>query len=384
MAEPHDDAPLVGVVATPTRISAQLIERTPFGRLRSAGRRLSEDVDGPPSFVPLPLTRQLAGHGQAPQEERAGEAWVQSIANAVAKLTFGLRGGRIRVGLALDAHLDGKGRTVIASRGGPRHTDVVAGLEDALRGRNIVLAGPILRAHSLAEAWALGEVHAALGGLVGAPDGLCLVWDGEVSWAEVAGGKIVRHGSEPAGTRLDVGLASMERTAPPRDGVPQRLTVAARAGHPDVTRTFMESATVLGRASARRLLLRLEALPAAPGIAEGDGVPARVVVGGTLGMLMTDPRLAACLKVPFEAGLADGLRVREEASLAAQWLSRTPGTASVGTHLTPGLVHVAQDPSAAALGAAYFASEMATAGPPAEPERLTGPGARGEEPGDPQ
>ncbi|MEM9382356.1 MAG: hypothetical protein AAGB93_20555, partial [Planctomycetota bacterium] len=229
MSGEEPDVPLLGVVASPFRVEAQLVERTPFRRLRSAGRRIVEDVDGPPRFRPLPVHRLLRDSACAPDELRAGEAWVQSIANAIAKLTFGVRGAGVRVGLALDARLDGRGRQVLASRNGPRVDDVVDALEAALRGRGIALGAPIGRAVPFVEAAALGEIWSPLGGLAGGTDGLVLVWDQDVGWAEVGNGEVLSSATELPGGRLDLGLGRLDerRRADAPASVHRRIAVDA-------------------------------------------------------------------------------------------------------------------------------------------------------------
>ena len=167
---------LIGVTAGAASVEAMLVERTPFGRLVPGGRRVRTDVDGPTHFVPLALERQLppgpGGEKRSRQadEARAADAWVQSIANAVAKLTFGLRTEALRVGVAVDARLDGRGRDVVAMREGARVEGLPAEIDKALRGRGIETAGPMRRCLQLGDAWALGEQTSALG-LLGGPRG---------------------------------------------------------------------------------------------------------------------------------------------------------------------------------------------------------------------
>jgi hypothetical protein len=55
---------------------------------------------------------------------------------------------------------------------------------------------------------------------------------------------------------------------------------------------------------------------------------------------------------PFAEGLANGLRDREDAAMEAGLLERD---GSGQARLTPGLIHVAQDVSAAVVGAAASA-----------------------------
>ncbi|MEM9801046.1 MAG: hypothetical protein AAGA20_12035 [Planctomycetota bacterium] len=347
MTSPSDDAALVGVVASPLRIEAQLVERTPFGRLRAAGRRLVEDVDGPTRFVPLDVHRQLEGPDADGDEARAAQAWVESIANAIARLTFGVRGGSVRVGLALDARLDGRGRHVMAARDGPRVENIVDALIVALRGRSIRLASTPSRAISLTRALALGEIRSAIGGLAGGVAGLTLAWDREVGWADVARGEVVRESTELPGTRLDQGLVRLDELRRETDELPSPLAASARRGDPAARDLFAKAALALGRAAARRLLVRLsERAPV-----DSSAPPDRLVLTGTCGRFASDPRLAGSVLEPFEEGLAQGLSDREDAAMRAGLLQAAGSTPSVAA----GVLHVSTDDAAAVLGAAASA-----------------------------
>lgn len=338
-------------MASPQRVEAQLISATPFGRLRSAGRRVVEDVDGPMDFIPLPLERQLAGSARAPHESRAGQAWVETVANAIAKLTFGLPGGPPRVGLCLQALLDAQGRRVVASEGGARVRDFVESLEAALRGRSIDLEIPIGRAVSVGEACTLGEMHSALGGLAGVPDALSLVWWDDVSWTRVARGRVIQSAAEPRGGKHDLGLPALDQLVRRREPDGKRLFVGARDGDPTICEELSKAAHALGFEAARRLIewpihdTSLHPVPPPP--------PARLLIGGLVGRMASDPRLRPILLDPLEEGLAQGLRDREDAALNRCLLVPDEEMPGAATHLlAPGLVQLSQEDSAAMIGAA--------------------------------
>ncbi len=338
-------------MASPHRVEAQLIAATPFGRLRSAGRRVVEDVDGPMEFLPLPLERQLAGNARVPNETRAGQAWVETVANAIAKLTFGLHGGPPRIGLCLQATLDATGRRVKGAEGGARVRDFVESLEAALRGRNIDLETPIGRAVSVGEASTLGELHSALGGLAGVPDALSLVWWDEVSWTRVARGRVIQSAIEPRGGKHDLGLPALDERVQGIAPGARRLFAGARHGDKAHTETLAQSARALGREAARRLiewpvpddsLHPVALLPAS-----------RLLLGGLVGRMASDPRLRPVLLDPLEVGLAEGLRDREDASRDRGLL--VPDESAPDSKellLAPGLLQLSQEDSAAIIGAA--------------------------------
>lgn len=351
--------PWVGVMTSPSRVEAQLISATPFGRLRSAGRRVVEDVDGPMEFLPLPLERQLAGTARVPNETKAGQAWVETVANAIAKLTFGLRGGPPRVGLCIQATLDASGRRVKAAEGGARVRDFVESLEDALRGRNIDLATPIGRAVSVGEAATLGEMRSALGGLAGVPDALSLVWWDDVSWTRIARGRVIQSASEPRGGAHDLGLPALDELIKRRAPGGKRLFAGARQGDPVPCEELTRAAYALGLEAARRLIewpIHDESLHPVP-----PPPASRLLVGGLVGRMASDPRLRPLLVDPLEEGLAQGLKDREDAALNRNLLVPDEAVSSEGPSLgnsaatlvlAPGLLQLSQEDSAAIIGAA--------------------------------
>lgn len=351
--EPAEEAsgPWIGVLASPSRVEAQLIAATPFGRLRSAGRRVVEDVDGPMEFLPLPLERQLAGKARVPNESKAGQAWVETVANAIAKLTFGLRGGSPRVGLCLQAVLDPTGRRVMGADGGARVRDFVESLEVALRGRNIDLATPIGRALSVGEASTLGEMHSALGGLAGVPDALSMVWWDDVSWTQVARGRVTQTAVEPKGSEHDVGLLGLEQRIRRRSPDGKRILSAVRDGEQVAVEELAKAAHALGREAARRLIewpvadQSRHPVPSPPA--------SRLLVGGRMGRTASDSRLRDVLLDPLEVGLAEGLHDREDAALQRGLLVPHEGEPGALNHqLAPGLLQLSQEDSAAIIGAA--------------------------------
>lgn len=353
-------AMLVGVVAGPASIEAMLVERTPFGRLAPGGRRVKTDVDGPTHFVPLALERQLPGRGaeEAPgrqvEEDRAADAWVQSIANAVAKLTFGLRTETLRVGVAVDARLDGRGRDVIAAREGARVIELPAAIDAALRGRGITTAGPMGRCLQLGEAWALGEQTSALGLLGGLQPGeraLVVHWDEEVFLAEVRSGLLPRGRFEAPGTRADVGFRGLEpRWRAVSDGT--RLLSAARRRDGDAIDLLRSAAEVLGARVGQRLVQdeREAERVAAEGGAEPG--PVRVVVAGSLGRALLDERIDERVLGSFGSALRATL---EESAPLARRAGFLPEVTEGTGGLAEGLLQLSREASAPLIGAAALA-----------------------------
>ncbi|MFT6830221.1 MAG: hypothetical protein ACJAZN_000375 [Planctomycetota bacterium] len=367
----HSAPPLLGVLASPLRVEARLIELTPFGRFRAAGRRVVEDVDGPTEFLPLSLERQLAGGPPVPDEARAGQAWVETVANAIAKLTFGLRGGKPRVGLCLDAKLDAGGRRVDAVEGGARVQDFVDQLETALRGRNIDLATPIGRAYTLGEAWTLGEQRSALGGLAGVPEALVLVWDRSVSWTRVARGRVIQSAAEPRGGSHDFGLLFLDDAQSLRTARARRVFVAARSGDKDASELLTAAALALGREAARRLF----EWPVADHRLHPDPPPDadRILLAGLVGRQASDERLRSVLLDPFTEGLARGLAEREDAARERGLLVPLDGldpapdfvleVGSLRLALAPGLLQISQEDAAATIGAATTVASATSISP---------------------
>lgn len=354
------DPLLVGVLAGPAGIDAMLVERTPFGRLASAGRRVSEDVDGPTRFVPYAMERQLAQRGDlgvlAPDEERAADAFVQGIANAVAKLTFGLRAERVRVGLAVDAHLDGRGRDVVAHREGPRVRGLPEAVESALRGRGIELDGPVGRALHVGEAWAVGERVSALGllgDLARGERGHLVHWDQEVSLVHVVAGSLPRGQVEPPGSRADLGFRGLE----PRwrsVSAGRRLLPAARRGDSHAVPILRRAAALLGtRVGARVVADERDAERVAQ---DGGAVPgpARIVLAGTLGRALLDGRLDGGLLTAFEGGIASAVSTAPDLARRAELLGPL-GAEGDPSSLAGGVVQISREANAPLIGAAALA-----------------------------
>jgi hypothetical protein len=315
------DELLVGVVSSSERVEARLVEWTPFGRLRASRRRLVEDVMSPPGFTPAPVQRQLARGAAAPGEEQAAESWLQSVASAVEQLLFGLRAPGVRIGVALDAWLDGRGRDVLAARGGPRVRGWGDRLTNTLRARGVQLVEPVRSVSSLARAAGLGEVWSPLGSMAGGVGGLVTCWDVDLSWAEVAGGQVVREGRELPGGPLDRGAAALREHWSAEGGSARELERALGRGGAAVQGWLVQAAGVIGEASGRRLLERLHRATDQP---TGRGTPSGsdgLVVTGCLGRSLEDPQVARSL----EEGLALRLSEREDASMSAGWIEREDG-----------------------------------------------------------
>ncbi len=334
----------MGVVSSPGRVEARLVERTPFGRLRASRRRLVEDVMSPPGFRPAPVQTQLARTGPLPGEDQAGESWVQSVASAVEQLLFGLRAPGVRVGVALDAWLDVHGREVLAARGGPRAAGWPDRLTNTLRARGVPLEEPIRSVAPIAVAAALGEVWSPLGAMAGGVGGLVTCWDAEISWAELAEGQVVREGRELPGGPLDVGGAALgevwRAAGHPRSGLVEALK---RGGGPAET-WLVSAAHELGRASGRRLLERLHrATGQPPGGAAPSGSDGLVITGSLSPCLGAD-----AIAGSLNEGLALRLSEREDASMEAGWIQRDGG----GLAPCQGLVRVGQGAQGLLVGAA--------------------------------
>ena len=348
MSSPEGEL-LVGVVSSPERVEARLVEWTPFGRLRASQRRLVEDVMSPPAFIPAPVQRQLAQVNLGPGEEQAGESWVQSVAGAIEQLLFGLRAPGVRVGVALDAWLDGRGQSVIAARGGPRTKDWPARLTNTLRARGVQLTEPIRAVSSIARAAALGEVWSPLGSMAGGVGGLVTCWDVDLSWAELAEGQVLREGRGLPGGPVDRGAAALREHWRASGGSAVELERSLGRGGAAVESWLVEAAGRIGQASGRRLLERLHRAtdqPPARGTASGsDGL----VVTGCLGPCL---RRAAVLR-SLEEGLALRLSEREDASMSAGWIEREGGRSLP----CQGLVRPGQGDRGLSVGAAAASLE---------------------------
>lgn len=337
---------LVGVVTTPDRVEAQVVEWTPFGRLRRARRRLVEDVMSPPGFRAAPVSRQLARVSASPKEEQAADSWVQSVAGAVEQLLFGLRGGQVRLGVAVEGWLDARGEAVLAARGGPRVSDWPARLTTTLRARSIPLREPVRAVCSRGAAAALGEVWSPLGALAGGGGGLVLDWGLEHCWAEVTGTRVLREGIGRPGAAGAPGLAELRRSwQEGRSGVAS-LDVELGRRRLDALEHAAEAAFEVGQGAASRLLERLQRASAqppapAPGSRGGD-----VVVTGGLARLLGEPIIRASM----EQGLVQRLLEREDASMAEGWLERVDGRATLGG----GVLRQGADGGGALVGAAAW------------------------------
>lgn len=353
----------MGVVSSPERVEARLVEWTPFGRLRASRRRLVEDVMSPPGFIPAPVQRQLARASLAPGEDQASESWVQSVAGAVEQLLFGLRAPGVRVGVALDAWLDGRGQDVIAARGGPRGKGWGDRLTNTLRARGVQLVEPIRSVSSIARAAGLGEVWSPLGSMAGGMGGLVTCWDVDVSWTELAEGQVVREGRELPGGPVDRGAAALREHWRARGGSALELERALSRGGANLQGWLVEAAGVIGRASGRRLLERLHRAT--------DQPPGRVTPSGYDGLVVTGS-LSPCLRrAPVARSLEDGLALRlserEDASMSAGWIEREEGK----IRPCQGLVRPGQGDGGLSVGAAAASLEGRL---PADVRRARGQG----------
>ena len=326
-----------------------------------------EDVDGPMGFLPVDIDEQLAqvaagGGPLTSMEIAAGEAWVETIANAIAKLTFALPDSLFRVGLAVQAQLDESGRRVVGVRDGARVADLPGALDKALRGRNVQLAAPLGPAISMGAAWAIGESRAVTGGLVGIGNALVLTWSDEVTWSELCNAVPSGDTVEPRGTAFDLGFWALSEASATRCGTTERLLVASRGGSECVSGLLEDAARCLGARAGSRIMAAIQ---------RGDAVPERVVLGGSLGRAALDTRLGAQILDRFCEGARAELSVDVAGSRAYGILAPSGGDAHgdasgdpdvADVHawqLADGFVHVSREDAAAVIGAAYAAQGTA-------------------------
>lgn len=325
MTSDHEAELLIGVLALEDRVEATLVSATPFGRLRFGGRRLVEDNDG---LGALGLDSVATRAQPRVSGDLGGDAWLGCIANAIAKLTFGMPAQRVRIGVAFDGKLQADG----AQPSGLDSTvhDPAGRLASALRGRDVEVAGvPTFMERPLAVA--LGEVRSALGCLSGGDPGLVLLWDRSVWWVAMEAGQ------EPAAWRvesseLDYGFAALDRVRARPDAVARPLApvlTAARRGDSRATDLLGEASRALAMAAETRLA--------------DLGPGARLVLAGGLGRATLDERLREVLRVPFEAALNGPPMSSDEEA--------------------PPAFHVSREEASPAIGAVAWALDAAAGGP---------------------
>lgn len=316
--------PLVGVFASPRRVEAQFVSDTGFGKLMAGQRKIVEDVDGPPEVLPLSESNEN-------QREALGFGLVETIANAIAKLVFGVRGPGIALGIAFDGERTGDGRGVVE----PRIPDLCSSLETALRGRNVRLAEPLHGILVAGEAWALGEAASPMGALPDRTRGLVVMWDQSVAFAERQVNGMVHARVEPRGAMLDLGFRGLEEIRASRRARGDRLLVAARRRDDAVLRLLVEAAGAIGKRAGELVAASLE----------GSDTPIeRVVLGGEIGRASLDERIDRRCGEAFRSGLFGALQ-RTYASTDTE--STDPSE--------PELFHVSREGAACVIGAASAA-----------------------------
>lgn len=316
MSPAQDAELLVGVLALEDRVEAALVSATPFGRLRFGGRRLVEDNDGLGAlgaFTPgMGATQDSLPRSG---DDLAGDAWLGCIANAIAKLTFGLPAQRVRVGVAFDGVLQPDG--VEPSGLFSTVVDPADRLASALLGRDVEVAGvPTFIERPLAVA--LGECRSALGCLAQGDPGLVLLWDRAIWWVTMEAGQ------EPSAWRaqsseLDYGFTALDRLRSRPGAVTRPLApvlTAARRGDSRATDLLGEASRALAIAAETRLA--------------DLGVGARLVLAGSLGRATLDERLSEVLRVPFEAVLNGAPMSTDEEAPPAFHVSREEASPTIG------------------------------------------------------
>ena len=254
----------------------------------------------------------------------------------------------VRVGVALDAWLDGRGQSVIAARGGPR----VQGWPDrftntsgpgAFSSRSRCGRSFPLRARSR-----LGEVWSPVGSMAGGVGGLVTCWDTDLSWAELAegrwSGRAVRSPAGPGTSAPRPYGSTGERAA----AAFATWCGACRGGGAAVEGWLVGAAGAIGQASWRRLLERLHPATGQP--------PGGMSPTGSDGLVVTGC-LSPCLerlpwRVPWRMVWPVALSEREDASMSAGWIEREGGTARP----CPGLVRPGQGHRGLACGRPQRAS----------------------------
>jgi len=285
-------------------VRVHLVEELPSGRLRLGGRRVAHDWTGTPGFEPAPLERQLAERdapAPGPTERAGADAWLHTVANAIAEALLGLRADELRVGVCLPGLKSADGRGVHVLRKGPRLVGFADALEAQLAARDLTLEAPLTGLWDDGDAAAWGEEWAAQGLLSGVESAYVVAPGSGVAEGLKVRGRFPRvadlreHLSPPWATGAEdrVGM----------DGVHAALgghgTIDARARHRDV--------------AARAALVRW-AEDLAGFVAErleqlaGMGVQVeRVVVGARGGALLADESLADFARTPLENALAERL-----------------------------------------------------------------------------
>lgn len=316
------EALLLGVDGGASGVRVHVVERLATGRLRLGGRSAEQSWEGWAGFAPVEIERQLseregleAGRVAVDEAERSeGHAWVHTLANAVAELTFGLElHGGLRLGVCLPGLKSSDGRGVLVARNGPRIPDFAAELERQLAGRNIPLAATLPPLASDGEASGWGEEHAPQGKMGGVPSAYYLACGTGVAEALKLEGRhlpldeVRAHLPAPWAIRTERG--TME------DRLSLRELARALGGHPDEPIEALAHradragrAALGGWASALGAFLGRRVLEI-----EAAGVQLdRIVVGQRSGRLLADEHLAECVRNPLHRALETAMRAGQD------------------------------------------------------------------------
>jgi len=340
LSEPALPLPLVGVDCGASGVRVHAVEVLGPAALRVLGGSVEAGWQGDPRFVPVPLERQLAerddleaGRLQLPPAERAqAQAWVGTLAGALAELSRGLArpSGRVRLGVCLPGAARADGAGILVLRNGPRLPHFRDDLLRALAARDCApcAAGVTLAGDGEAAGW--GEEVAPDGLLRGVADAYYVACGTGVAEALKLEGRhqtsAARRALLPApwslpgtegGTLEDeLSLRALARHLSLEAG--EALEEGARRAGPGGRAALARWAEALGAFLAARVLF----------LARSTGrAPARVVIGQRSGALLADEQLASDVLEPLRArfcselaGGPDGEALAARAAAPGGWL----------------------------------------------------------------
>lgn len=359
------DGLLLGIDGGASGLRVHVIEVLATGRLRPGGRRLEHSWEGWHGFLPVDLDQQLrerdaleSGSLEPGEAERGeGHAWVHTLANAVAELTFGLDlADGLRLGVCMPGLKSADGRGILVSRNGPRIPDFSGELERQLAGRNLTLRSPLppLASDGIAAGW--GEEHSPGGLMGGVPDVYYLAAgtgvaealkqdDRHLALDEVrarlpAPWSIATREGETVEDALS--LRSLARDLAdllPASAGSLPVEQLARCSKEAGRRRLMTWATDLGEF----LGARVRAIDSAGGRLD------RIVVGQRSGALVADRELGPWIRDPLHSALETALSRGQDVGVAS-------------TRFHPDLLLASTQRAAPAIGAAAAALGLVTEG----------------------